>query len=93
MADQMPELMVGLEFLRTLHNAGFEGPSAMLLAPHRWDVRGSGAEIVVTPYALPACALFLSKFLKEYVLSPCPPAVNGRSWTHQPDPLAVDRLP
>jgi len=33
MADQMPELMVGLEFLRTLHNAGFEGPPAVLLAP------------------------------------------------------------
>ena len=33
MADQMPELMVGLEFLRTLHNAGFEGPPAVLPAP------------------------------------------------------------
>ena len=44
--------------------------------PHRWGVRGlrgSGAEIVVTPYALPACALFLSKFLKEYVLCPRTP--------------------
>ncbi len=53
----------------------------------------AGGDIAVTPNALPAYGLFLSKFLKEYVLSPCPPAVNGAQLAPHPDPWAVDRLP
>ena len=43
----------------------------------------AGGDIAVTPYALPACALFLSKFLKEYVLCPrTPRSERGAAGPH-----------